>query len=565
MGERKKTKSVITEPKFGKIFLVRYIIVLILLAGFAVYALYELNGHVQSERHDFIDSCMYDIVDLTKNLYDEEPGSNKYIAYFAQLRAEIAQLKSIDYTDAEVYVDGQNIEVDDTAWFKLHRKDELDITQDEDYFDTYNSYMIEDISYLDPVKEYMNGKFDERKQMKMYFDFVRDPIFGRRETVGNFDYFRDYRLVTAYINWKDQTFIPGVVKVVYFNEEYEIDCTPADTKGYEKMQLNHFRYCESGACLNFCYRINPAEPSDKYYWYIVPYKECEAMQPNRKAGEPYYFTDREHYMYEPMLKDLPWHVGIKARELSVFKLAPFSLCLIVIVYLLSSALAAFVWTVVKYQRDKTVWKIFEYRIKTTEAMAHDLKTPLSAIMAYAENIESSADDPEKTREYSRHISDRVGSMNDMIEGILAYSKSEAGNQSVSKDDVDVVALVKQSCEEFPYMLTDINGMGVVLETDRRLFKQVIDNLLSNCDRYGDTESVVDISIDPKKLVITNKTDKTYDDVNSLKKPFVKGEDSRGAKGTGLGLSIAENNLNILGYRLELVSEEGTFKAIIHFG
>ncbi len=565
MGERKKTKSVITEPKFGKIFLVRYIIVLILLAGFAVYALYELNGHVQSERHDFIDSCMYDIVDLTKNLYDEEPGSNKYIAYFAQLRAEIAQLKSIDYTDAEVYVDGQNIEVDDTAWFSLHRKDELDITQDEDYFDTYNSYMIEDISYLDPVKEYMNGKFDERKQMKMYFDFVRDPIFGRRETVGNFDYFRDYRLVTAYINWKDQTFIPGVVKVVYFNEEYEIDCTPADTKGYEKMQLNHFRYCESGACLNFCYRINPAEPSDKYYWYIVPYKECEAMQPNRKAGEPYYFTDREHYMYEPMLKDLPWHVGIKARELSVFKLAPFSLCLIVIVYLLSSALAAFVWTVVKYQRDKTVWKIFEYRIKTTEAMAHDLKTPLSAIMAYAENIESSADDPEKTREYSRHISDRVGSMNDMIEGILAYSKSEAGNQSVSKDDVDVVALVKQSCEEFPYMLTDINGMGVVLETDRRLFKQVIDNLLSNCDRYGDTESVVDISIDPKKLVITNKTDKTYDDVNSLKKPFVKGEDSRGAKGTGLGLSIAENNLNILGYRLELVSEEGTFKAIIHFG
>lgn len=565
MGERKKTKRVITEPKFGKIFSVRFIIVLILLAGFAGYALYDLNEYVQSERLSFIESYMNDIVALTKNLYDEEPGSNKYIAYFAQLKAEIAQLKSFDYTDAEVDIDGQNIEVDDTAWFNLHRKDELDITQGEDYFDTFNSYMIEDISYLDPVKEYMNGRFDERKQMKMYFDFVRDPIFERRETVGNFDYFRDYRLVTAYINWKDQTFIPGVVKVVYFNEEYEIDCTPADTKGYEKMQLNHFRYCESGARLNFCYRINPAKPSDKYYWYIVPYKECEAMQANMKAGEPYYFTDREHYMYEPMLKNLPWHVGIKARELSVFRLAPVSFSLIIIVYLLSSALVAFVLAVVKYQRDKTVWKIFEYRIKTTEAMAHDLKTPLSAIMAYAENIESSADDPDKAREYSRNISNRVSSMNDMIEGILAYSKSEAGNQSVSKEDVDVVELVKQSCAEFPYMLTDINGTGVILETDRRLLKQTIDNLLSNCDRYGDMESVVDITIDPKKLVITNKTDKTYDDVDSLKKPFVKGEDSRGAKGTGLGLSIAENNLNILGYKLELVSEEGTFKAIIHFG
>ena len=565
MGERKKTKRVITEPKFGKIFLVRFIIVLILLSGFAGYALYDLNEYVQSKRHSFIDSYMNNIVSLTKKIYEAEPGSNKYIAALANLKAEIALLQGFDYTDAEVDIDGQDIEVDDTACFTLPRKDEWDITQGEDYFDTFNSYMIEDISYLDPVKEYMNGRFDERKQGKMYFDFVRDPIFERRETVGNFDYFREYRLVTAYINWKDQTFIPGVVKVVYFNEEYEIDCTPADTKGYEKIQLNHFRYCESGARLDICYRINPAKPSDKYYRYIVPYKECEAMHPNMKAGEPYYFTDREHYMYEPMLKNLPWHVGIKARELSVFKLAPVSFCLIIIVYLFTAALIAFVLAVVKYQRDKTVWKIFEYRIKTTEAMAHDLKTPLSAIMAYAENIESSADDPDKTREYSRNISNRVSSMNDMIEGILAYSKSEAGNQSVSKEDVDVVELVKQSCAEFPYMLTDINGTGVILETDKRLLKQTIDNLLSNCDRYGDEESVVDITIDPKKLVITNKTDKTYDDVNSLKKPFVKGEDSRGAKGTGLGLSIAENNLNILGYRLELVSEEGTFKAIIHLG
>ena len=60
-------------------------------------------------------------------------------------------------------------------------------------------------------------------------------------------------------------------------------------------------------------------------------------------------------------------------------------------------------------------------------------------------------------------------------------------------------------------------------------------------------------------VAINKTE------DEIFEPFVKGEDSRGAKGTGLGLSIAENNLNILGYRLELVSEEGTFKAIIHFG
>ena len=54
------------------------------------------------------------------------------------------------------------------------------------------------------------------------------------------------------------------------------------------------------------------------------------------------------------------------------------------------------------------------------------------------------------------------------------------------------------------------------------------------------------------------------DVDSLKKPFVKGDDSRGNKGTGLGLAIAENNLSILRFALELASEEGRFQAAVKF-
>ena len=565
MREHNKTRRVITEPKFGKIFLVRFLFCLLLLAGFAVYALYNLNERVQNSRFNGVDAGMNRIVDLTKKLHDEGPGSSKYRTTLAQLKEAIAWLQFYDYTGAEVSVDGRDITVGDTAWFTLPRKDEWDIEQGEDYYDTYNVYLIEDISYLDPIKEYPGGRFDERKQEKMFLDYVRDPIFDNCETVGYFDCSREYRIMTAYVDWEKHTFLPGVVTIFYSDGTYEIDCTPADTSGYEKIHLNNYRNTDCGGLLEIVHRIYPAEPSDEYYMHCVPYKESDVMYAAAKEGDPYWADPQYYYMYESVLKDLPWHVGIKARTLPVYKLAPVSFSLIIIVYLFSSALIAFVLAVVKYQKDKTVWKIFEYRIKTTEAMAHDLKTPLSAIMAYAENIESSADDPEKTREYSRSISDRVTSMNDMIEGILAYSKSESGHVAVSKEDVNVMELVKQSCDEFPYMLTDITGTGVVLETDKGILKQAIDNLLSNCDRYGDDESVVEITIDLKKLVITNKTDKTYDDVNSLKKPFVKGEDSRGAKGTGLGLSIAENNLNILGYKLELVSEPGTFKAIIYFG
>jgi signal transduction histidine kinase len=219
---------------------------------------------------------------------------------------------------------------------------------------------------------------------------------------------------------------------------------------------------------------------------------------------------------------------------------------------------------VKYQKDKTIWKIFEYRIKTTEAMAHDLKTPMAAIAAYAESMESVAGDAAKTAEYSQRISEKIKTMDHMVEDILALSRSESGNVDVSTEEVNVMSVLAESIDQFPDLKTNISGTQVKLKTDRKLFRQAVDNLLSNCDRYGEKGSAVEITVGPDCLTIANKTSETYPDAESLKKPFVKGYDSRSDKGTGLGLSIADNNLNILGYKLELESSDGVFKATVKF-
>ena len=125
-------------------------------------------------------------------------------------------------------------------------------------------------------------------------------------------------------------------------------------------------------------------------------------------------------------------------------------------------------------------------------------------------------------------------------------------------------LVTECLDEFPDMMTDITGSDITLTTDRKVLGQVITNLLSNCDRYKESGSFVYIAITPEALTLTNKTDRSYDDVDSLKKPFVKGDDSRGNKGSGLGLAVADNNLAILGYKLELLSKPGEFIARIQF-
>ena len=70
-------------------------------------------------------------------------------------------------------------------------------------------------------------------------------------------------------------------------------------------------------------------------------------------------------------------------------------------------------------------------------------------------------------------------------------------------------------------------------------------------------------IDKKTLTMSNLTDQKIKDVNELKKPFVKGEKSRGSMtGNGLGLAIADNCLALAGHKLDLSFENETFKATI---
>ena len=550
-----KRKTSIVEPKFGKIFWVRFLIMLAVFSLVAVYAWKKLDDHVE----EMVIGELYTIIDdielSIKDLNNTDPDSDEYQEKLADLKIWMAVFQNLNYTYAEVTVGDLKLTTEDASFYSSTRKDDSGRSVSDTYF-------IEDMSYYEPLTSYKDGLFDPRVERELYYSWTRDPLFREMglSHVGKYDFFESTELLTAYINREKHTFIPGIIRVTYMDETYEIDCTPADTKGYEKAVFS-----------------DDWEPGEVSRWFGISYKNVPEL--SSEDIKDVYFCDPdgitgclnrsefEEKVNSGELKNLAWTIGYYIPEYkhpgSVLRYAPFSCALIVIASLLSALAAALVWAIVKYQKDKTVWKIFEYRTKTTEAMAHDLKTPLAAIMAYAENLEASSEDPSKVREYSKNINEKVSTMDHMIGDILSFSRSETGKIDIVKEELSVAELVKESLSALPEMKADLKG-DAKIETDRKLLKQAIDNLLSNCDRYGDKESPVDITIDPENLLIINKTDKTYDDVDSLKKPFVKGEDSRGGKGTGLGLSIADNNLNILGFKLELVSEEGTFKAIVKF-
>ena len=550
-----KRKTSIVEPKFKKIFWVRFLIMLAVFSLVAVYAWKKLDDHVEEMVNGELYTLIDDIELSIKDLYNTDPDSDEYQEKLADLKIWMAVFQNLNYTYAEVTVGDLKLTNEDASFYSSTRKDDSGRSVSDTYF-------IEDMSYYEPLNSYKDGMFDPRVEWELYNSWARDPLFREMglSHVGKYDFFESTELLTAYINREKHTFIPGIIRVTYMDETYEIDCTPADTKGYEKAVYS-----------------DDWEPGEVSRWFGISYKNVPELSSKNITAvcfcDPDGITgclDRSEFeekVNSGELKNLAWTIGYYIPEYkhpgSVLKYAPFSCALIVIASLLSALAAALVWSIVKYQKEKTVWEIFEYRTKTTEAMAHDLKTPLAAIMAYAENLEASSEDPSKVREYSKNINEKVSAMDHMIGDILSFSRSETGKIDIVKEELSVAEIINESLSALPEMKADLKG-DAKIETDRKLLKQAIDNLLSNCDRYGDKESPVDITIDPEKLLIINKTDKTYDDADSLKKPFVKGEDSRGGKGTGLGLAIADNNLNILGYKLELISEKGIFKAIVKF-
>ena len=536
MGEKN-----ITKPEFVNVFAVRFLIWLVVFSIAAGSALSQIYHKVLTQViREPTFSYQHKIVEITEALSKAEPESYEYEKYLNTLSALLAIYQTIGYNYAEVNINDLKLATDkDTVFFYFERD------TDEDWI---KSLFIEDISYLEPLNEFLknNGMQDEIQVNDLYYRFGRDPIFD-----GALPPFCDdiqYYLESFYVNRENFTFIPGVIRINNKGKEYLMDCTPSDTKGYEYMELGNGH----GKQIFPAYRIATVLSSKDIVYHEVPgysLKDDEYNNPGK-------------YGYEI---DRSWHVGFSEINVeNVFSVAPFSSVLILIGDLFLSAAVAFFLASIKYHKDKTVWEIFEYRIKTTEAMAHDLKTPLSTMMFYLENLEESSEDPVKVREYTKNISDKVVNMDQMISDILLFSRTEAGRADLKIEEVSIKDLVTENLKEYPELKAEIKGDDISVKTDKKVLAQAVANLLSNCDRYGEKGSVIDISIEANTLMISNKTDKIYEDAGSLRKPFVKGDDSRGDKGTGLGLAIADNNLSILGYKLELISEAGAFSAKIKF-
>ena len=228
---------------------------------------------------------------------------------------------------------------------------------------------------------------------------------------------------------------------------------------------------------------------------------------------------------------------------------------------------AFVPATIIYNTGKRRYEIFEYRRKMVDAMAHDLKTPMAAISAYAENLSNNIA-TDKKEYYAGKIEDKVAQMNRMVNDILEFSKSENSNSAITKENVDISDVIEKIIADNEHITAERSlkikfvKKSVTVKTDLNLFRMAIANLINNAVLYSKEGTEISITCDEKNLVIINIAEEVSDNANELKDPFVKGSKARSTGGTGLGLAIANNNLAMLGFKLDVKFEDNRFVATV---
>jgi signal transduction histidine kinase/CheY-like chemotaxis protein len=203
-------------------------------------------------------------------------------------------------------------------------------------------------------------------------------------------------------------------------------------------------------------------------------------------------------------------------------------------------------------------------------MSHELRTPINSILGYAQILlrRGNSDPDQKTK--LKTILSSGGHLLDMINEVLDLSRVESGKVSISLQAVELPKFIAGIVEEFQLRATrahlnfihEIEGnLPQWIKTDPLRLRQVLYNLLVNAMKFTTKgEVALRISSTPKRLrfeVRDTGQGIPAEDLTSLFKPFYQaGNNQLIGQGVGLGLYISKQIVELLGGKIDVVSEPG---------
>ena len=205
------------------------------------------------------------------------------------------------------------------------------------------------------------------------------------------------------------------------------------------------------------------------------------------------------------------------------------------------------------------------------SMSHELRTPLNSIIGFSKVLLNRFDGEltERQETYIRSVHNSGAHLLQLINGILDFSRIEAGKLEMIPEEVDLHELIDE-CIESSMPLARGKQMKVEknvplelppLSGDRTKIKQILLNLLSNAIKFtGQGRVLVSVVAEPDAVrvsVADTGIGIREDDLARLFEPFQQLDNPvvRSAGGTGLGLAISKKFVELHGGRIWAESRE----------
>jgi len=206
------------------------------------------------------------------------------------------------------------------------------------------------------------------------------------------------------------------------------------------------------------------------------------------------------------------------------------------------------------------------------SMSHELRSPLNAILGFAQLLESSHSPPTQAQQQCiTHILQAGWHLLKLINEILDLAKIEHRQVSLSEESVSLDEIMhecrsiieKQAQQRDIALIFPQSSIHLYVRSDRTRLKQILINLLSNAIKYNSKQGAVKVQCTENtpgriRVSITDSGPGLLpEQLAQLFQPFNRlGQESSTEEGTGIGLVVTKRLVELMGGTIGVDSSIG---------
>ena len=215
------------------------------------------------------------------------------------------------------------------------------------------------------------------------------------------------------------------------------------------------------------------------------------------------------------------------------------------------------------------------KVELVSNVSHDLKTPLTSILSYAELLRQE-DLPPAAADYARIIDEKAQRLKGMVQDVFEISKAAADQLPVHLERLDLAKLLRQTLADLDGPIqrsaltfkVDLPAEPVMITADGKRLYRIFQNLIDNALRYALDGSRVYLTLttsgEQADVSVRNTSRTELPEGVDFTARFVRGDASRSDGGSGLGLSIVRSFAEACGGRFRVETVADFFTAVVTF-